>query len=158
MDFTTFDFVLLGVLALMVVIGLFRGFSGTLGVVAGFAAALAAGYFLVDAARQCVVAVGLGAQGGTLASGATAVVDFVFGLLAFGIVRWIVSKFVRALVPQPTDAILGALCGVATFGLVLAILVGAERLLPDDLNGILSTHSVLIRQAVALLTSGSPVS
>ena len=151
MDLTTFDFVLLGVLALFVVIGLFRGLSGTLGVMAGAAAALAAGYFLKDAAAGCVVSVGLAARGGLLAQGATAVVDFVFALLAFGIVRWLVAKFVSMLVPQPTDAILGAVCGLVSFVLVLAALIGVEHLFPEALGGTMTSHSTLLRQAAALV-------
>ena len=43
---------------------------------------------------------------------AAGVADFVLGLVVFGLVRWLVHKFVSFLVPQPTNALLGALSGL----------------------------------------------
>jgi len=90
--------------------GLFIGFSGSLAFLAGgvsavvaarFGWALSAGFIESPWGRAAAVAVG--------------------AILVFGIVRWLVRKFVHGLVAQPGDALLGAVAfGSVCFGLALA--------------------------------------
>ena len=102
------DYVLCGLTIVMAVLGLFRGFSGTLGfVLAALAATLTATF------------------GWTLSVSFTEVTwqragaVLVATLLAFGLVRMIVKKLVNGLLAQPSDAILGFLIGAALGVLVL---------------------------------------
>ena len=103
------DYVLCGITVVMAVLGLFRGFSGTLGFVLGVVAAAFAGSFgwaysasLTDVLWQRGAGV------------------LVVTLLAFGIVRLIVKKLVNGLLAQPSDAIFGFLTGAALGALILA--------------------------------------
>ena len=108
-NFLPADYVLCGITIVMAVLGLFRGFSGTLGFVLGAAAAVFAASFgwaysasFTDVAWQRGVGV------------------LVVTLLAFGIVRLIVKKLVNGLLAQPSDAIFGFLVGAALGVLILA--------------------------------------
>ena len=87
-----------------------RGLSGELASFAGFVAAAAAGYFLYGGAHEFVRSVGFN-KGDMTELAAAGVADFVLGLVAFGFVRLLVNKFVSFLVPQPINALLGALSG-----------------------------------------------
>lgn len=103
------DYALCGITIVMAVLGLFRGFSGTLGFAAGaVAAAFAASFGWAYSASFTEVAWQRGA--GVL----------VATLLAFGIVRLIVKKLVNGLLAQPSDAIFGFLVGAALGVLILA--------------------------------------
>lgn len=102
------DYVLCGLATVMAVLGLFRGFSGTLGfVLAALAATLTATF------------------GWTLSASFTEVTwqragaVLVATLLAFGLVRMIVKKLVNGLLAQPSDAIFGFLIGAALGALIL---------------------------------------
>ena len=103
------DYVLCGITVVMAVLGLFRGFSGTLGFVLGV-----------------IVAAVVGSFGWTYSLSFTAVAwqrgacVLVATLLAFGLVRLIVKKLVNGLLAQPTDALLGFLIGAALGVLMLA--------------------------------------
>ena len=132
MELEVVDYVLLCVMAAITLIGLFRGLSGELGSIAGFGAARLAGWLLYGAAHGCAVSVGLAQRGGALETGSTAVIDFVFAIIAFGIVRWMVAKFVSCLVPQPTNALLGGLGGVFKCCVLLAFLMGAGFVRPGE--------------------------
>ena len=118
MDWTGLDCALGCVAAALAVVGLFRGFSGTLGTLAGTAAAVAVGFFswsfAASLAGRCVSS----PSTMRLVAG---VFDFVFALVAFGLVRRLVAKFVSFLVPQPLNALLGAACGLvlAAFSVLL---------------------------------------
>ena len=108
-NFLPADYALCGITIVMAVLGLFRGFSGTLGFVLGAAAAVFAASFgwaysasFTDVAWQRGVGV------------------LVVTLLAFGIVRLIVKKLVNGLLAQPSDAIFGFLVGAALGVLILA--------------------------------------
>lgn len=96
------DWALAAIVLTLAVLGLFRGFSGTI----AFVVALAAGLF--------VAAFGWKYLNSYLPvewqRGAAVLVA---ALLAFGLVRIIVKKLVNGLLSQPTDAILGLLVGVA---------------------------------------------
>ena len=102
------DYALCGITIVMAVLGLFRGFSGTLGFALGaIAAAFAASFGWTCSASFTTVAWQRGA--GVL----------VVTLLAFGIVRLIVKKLVNGLLAQPSDAIFGFLIGAALGVLIL---------------------------------------
>ena len=103
------DYALCGITVVMAVLGLFRGFSGTLAfVLAAIAAAFAGSFGWAYSASVTNVLWQRGA--GVL----------VVTLLAFGFVRLIVKKLVNGLLAQPSDAILGFLTGAALGVLILA--------------------------------------
>ena len=103
------DYALCGITVVMAVLGLFRGFSGTLAfVLAAVAAAFAGSFGWAYSASVTNVLWQRGA--GVL----------VVTLLAFGFVRLIVKKLVNGLLAQPSDAILGFLTGAALGALILA--------------------------------------
>ena len=104
------DYALCGITIVMAVLGLFRGFSGTLGFALGaVAAAFAASFGWAYSASFTDVAWqrGVGVLMATL--------------LAFGIVRLIVKKLVNGLLAQPSDAVFGFLVGAALGVLILAV-------------------------------------
>ena len=109
-SFQTADFVLCGITLVMAVLGLFRGFSGTLAfVLAVGAATFVAAFGWAYSASLTTVLWQRGA--GTL----------VATLLAFGLVRLVVKKLVNGLLSQPSDAIFGGFVGLASgVALVLA--------------------------------------
>ena len=78
------------------------------------------------------------------------VIDFVFSLVAFGIARWIVAKFVSVLVPQPTNAFLGMLGGLFKGAVVIGLLTGVG-LMPAGTysNGYFATHSAVVSKIAA---------
>lgn len=140
------DFVLIGGVILLAGIGLFRGLSGELGSVAGFAAASLAGFCLLDAARVCATSFGFGGY----VAPAAYVIDFVFALVAFGIARWLVAKFVSVLVPQPTNAFLGLLGGFFKGAVVLGLLTGVGLMRAGTYStGFFATHSAIVREIAA---------
>jgi uncharacterized membrane protein required for colicin V production len=146
MELMPLDFVLAGLAALLAGIGLYRGLSGELGSLAGFAAASGAGFFLIGFARVCADAVGFGQYAATAAY----VVDFVFALVAFGLARWIVAKFVSVMVPQPTNAFLGMLSGLFKSAVVIALLAGFGLMQPGTYStGFFATHSTIVREVAA---------
>ena len=103
------DYALCGITIMMAVLGLFRGFSGTLGFAVGAVAAAFAASF-GWAYSESLAQVAWQRAAGTL----------VAALLAFGIVRLIVKKLVNGLLAQPSDAIFGFLIGAALGVLILA--------------------------------------
>ena len=142
MELMPLDFALAGLAVLLAGIGLFRGLSGELGSLAGFAAASGAGFFLIGFARVCAEAVGFGQYAATAAY----VVDFVFALVAFGLVRWIVAKFVSVMVPQPTNAFLGMVSGLLKSAVAIGLLAGFGLMQPGTYStGFFATHSTVVR-------------
>ena len=102
------DYAICGITIVMAVLGLFRGFSGTLGFALGaVAAAFAASFGWDYSASFTEVAWQRGA--GVL----------VATLLVFGVVRLIVKKLVNGLLAQPSDAFFGFLVGAALGVLIL---------------------------------------
>ena len=123
------DYALCGITIVMAVLGLFRGFSGTLGFVLGAIAALFTASF-----------------GWTYSASLTAVVwqrgagVLVATLLAFGLVRLIVKKLVNGLLAQPSDAIFGLLIGAA---------LGVLILVAWACSGVYLEYSTLAQKAAA---------
>ena len=119
------DYALCGLVLVMAVTGLFRGFSGTIAFALASVAAAAVGSFgwswsatLTDVAWQRGAGV------------------LVATLLAFGLVRLIVKKLVNGLLAQPSDAILGALVGAA---------LGVTVVVVWAWSGIYPEYSALVR-------------
>ena len=77
---------------------------------------------------------------------AAGIAVFILGLVAFGLVRWVVDKFVSFLVPQPTNALLGALSGAFKSFVFLFLLAGVGFVRPGTYaQGGLATRSRVIR-------------
>ena len=143
MELQPLDCVLLGIVILLTGIGLFRGLSGELGSIAGFAAASFAGFCLLDVARACAASFGFG----DYAAPAAYVIDFVFALVAFGVARWLVAKFVSVLVPQPTNAFLGMLGGLFKSAVVIGLLTGVGLMQAGTYStGFFAMHSTVVRE------------
>ena len=92
----------------MAVLGLFRGFSGTLGFVLGVIAAAFVGSFGWAYSLSFTEVMWQRGAGVLVAA-----------LLAFGLVRLIVKRLVNGLLAQPSDAIFGFLIGAALGVLIL---------------------------------------
>jgi len=127
----------------MILVGLRRGISGELGTLAGAIAGVAAGVFLFPFVREQVAAWECCAAAPALAAG---VADFVLGLVVFGVARGIVARFFSLLVPQPTNALLGALSGcVKTVLLVGALALVGHFQAGSCAEGFLADHSTVLR-------------
>lgn len=149
MDLAPLDLALLGGCALIVGIGLYRGLSGELASLAGFAAAAATGYVLYGSAHAGARSLGFN-KGDVTELVAAGVIDFVLGLVVFGLVRKLVDRFVSFLVPQPTNALLGALSGAFKSVLLLFLLTGVGFLRPGTYaQGYLATQSQMIHALAA---------
>lgn len=143
--FGPIDLALLGGAALIIGIGLYRGFSGELASFAGFVAAVVAGYALYGYVHAAVRMCGFN-KGDATELVVTGVADFILGLIAFGLVRWVVDKFVSFLVPQPTNAILGGVSGLFKSAVCLSLLAGVGFVRPGAYaQGSLATRSRVIR-------------
>ena len=144
MDLAPLDLALLGGCALIVGIGLYRGLSGELASLAGFAAAAAVGYVLYASAHAGARSLGVN-KGDVTELAAAGVIDFVLGLVVFGLVRKLVDRFVSFLVPQPTNALLGGVSGAFKSVLLLFLLTGVGFLPPGTYaQGYLATRSQMI--------------
>jgi len=147
MNLSPVDLALLGGAALIVGIGFFRGLSGELASFAGFVAAVAAGCSLYGYAHVSTRALGFD-KGDVAELVAAGIADFALGLVAFGIVRWAVDKFVSFLVPQPTNALLGGLSGALKALVLLFLLAGVGFLRPGTYaQGYLATRSQVVHMA-----------
>ena len=145
MNLELVDLALLGGVILIVGIGLFRGLSGELASLAGFVAAVTAGYCLYDVAHAGMRTLGFN-KGDTTELVAAGIAVFVLGLVAFGLARWAVDKFVSFLVPQPTNALLGALSGIFKSFVFLFLLAGVGFMRPGTYaQGGLAARSQVIR-------------
>lgn len=108
MTFLPADYVLAAFTVIAAVLGLFRGFSGTLA------------FILALAASGVVFAFGWSYSATfTEVAWMRALAVLVAALLTFGFVRLIVKKCVNGLLSQPTDSVFGFLTGAAV-GILLA--------------------------------------
>ena len=110
MELLPADYVLCALTLTAAVLGLFRGFSGTL----AFLVALAAGGIAASFSWRC--SLGFSAE-----MWIRAAATLVVALLAFGLVRIIVKKLVNGLLAQPADAVFGLLVGIASGVLLTAL-------------------------------------
>ena len=142
---TVLDWVLFSVASFFTVMGLFQGFSGQIGSLAGLTSALAAGYFLFAPLRNVVVS-GNWVTGDVAQNGLAAALDFVAVLVVFGVVRRVVAKFVSFLVPQPINAIAGGLVGLFKGAVAVAALVGVGLVQTGRFSeGYFASHSTFVR-------------
>jgi len=149
-ELTVLDWVLFGVTAVFIVLGLFRGFSGQLGSLVGLAVALIAGYFLFSPLRA-MVAAGNWVSGGAAQSGVAAGLDFVAVLVVFGLVRRLVAKFVSFLVPQPMNALAGGLVGLFKGAVAVAGLTGVGLVQTGRFSeGFFAAHSTFVKMLGSL--------
>ena len=110
MELLPADYVLCALALVMAVMGMFRGFSGTLAFwLAGAAAAVVGS---VTWPYSETVTPALWMRGG---------LTLLAILLSFGLVRTLVRRFVHGLLAQPADALLGFLAGAVT---ALLLVVG----------------------------------
>lgn len=145
MELTVLDWVLFGVTAFFVVVGLFHGFSGQLGSFFGIAVALVAGYFFFSPLRA-MVAAGNWVTGGAAQNGVAAGLDFLLVLIVFGIVRRLVAKFVSFLVPQPMNALAGGLVGFFKGAVAVAALTGVGLVQTGRFSeGFFAAHSTFVK-------------
>ncbi len=119
------DWVLAGFVLSMAVMGLFRGFSGTLAFMAAIAAASVAGFKAWELAPNWL--------GQLWMCGAATLIVV---LIVFGIVRLIVKKIVNGILAQPSDAVFGFVAG-AVAGLVV-IFVWAKTGLYTEYSNIVT--------------------
>ena len=144
--FSTLDWVLVGGTAGLAVLGLFLGFAGQVGTIAGFAAASAAGYFLFGVAQQCAYAMGFSAATAMMPA---VVVDAIFALLAFGLARMLVKRFVQGCLGGFANALLGALVGVLIGVAAMVLLAGFAAADPQG-AGAFAGQSAVLRQVAGL--------
>ena len=136
MELLPADYVLLGLTGVMALMGLFRGFSGTLAFFLASAAAAVAGPMLWTYSATVSDQVWVRGLGVGLAT-----------LLMFGLVRLIVKKCVNGLLSQPSDAIFGFLVGIA-FGIAVVAVWGYA--------GVYLEHSNLATTAAGYLKGNLP--
>ena len=150
MDLTVVDYVLLAAFGVLAIIGLFKGLSGWLGTLIGAAAATIVGYFgfgfCLKAAMACPWV------SGPFVSLAAAILDFLVGLVVFGLARRLAVKFFSFLLPQPLNAIVG-MAGGLFLGLVLAVLLAGTAFFEGKrpTEGFLASHSRIVRIAAVAL-------
>jgi len=108
-SFQPADWVLCGLTLAMAILGLFRGFSGTLAFLLAVAAAGFVAMFGWPYSANFTEVAWMRGAGVLVAT-----------LVSFGLVRIIVKKLVNGLLSQPSDAIFGFLVGAA-FGILLLL-------------------------------------
>ena len=136
------DYVILAASLVSGVLGLFVGFSGALGFVAGLvggALAVRIGYGMLESVIPEKWMCSLAA--------------LVLSLIAFGLARVLVKKTVHGLLAQPADAIFGLVTAVVTGG---ACALGAAFAL--DRWDLMDVDSELLRFAANLLGFTVPLS
>lgn len=153
MDLTIIDWIIFAVTAFFTVVGLFKGFSGQLGSLVGMIAALAAGYLLFSPIKGFIVN-GNWVSGAAAQSTLAGIFDFVVMLVVFGLVRRLVAKFVAFLIPQPMNAIAGALIGllksVVAVGMLAAVgLIQTGRFS----NGFFAARSTFVKMVGSMADS-----
>ena len=107
MELQPADYVLCALTVVSAVLGLFRGFSGTLAFLVAVASGGAAASLTWAYSLRFTQVAWMRATGTLLAA-----------LFAFGLVRIIVKKLVNGLLAQPSDAVFGLLVGAAAGMLV----------------------------------------
>lgn len=153
MNLTVLDWIIFAVTAFFTVVGLFKGFSGQLGSLAGMAAALAVGYFLF-APIKGLVAGGNWVSGETAQNAVAGIADFVAALVVFGLVTRIVARFVSFLVPQPMNAIAGGLIGLVKSVIVVGLLAGVGLIQTGRFSdGFFASRSVFVKMAGTMADS-----
>lgn len=145
MELTTVDWILLGGMAALAVVGLFRGISGELGSLLGLAAGVLAGFLLYGAAQGCAASLGFDTRGPGMLKGATIAIDCLLALVIGGIVRLLVRKFVSFLMGRMVDSCLGLLSGLIKGALLIGVLTGFGLVAAGDgAEGVFVARSPII--------------
>ena len=145
MDFTTIDWILMGGMAALAVVGLFRGISSELGSLLGLAAGVLSGFLLYGAAQNCATTFGFGMRSPAMLKGATIAIDCVMALVIGGIVRLLVKKFVSFLMGRMIDSVLGLLSGLIKGALIVGVLTGFGLVsVSADAEGPFVAHSPIV--------------
>lgn len=152
-SFTVLDWFLVGGTAALAVFGLFLGFAGQVGTLAGFAAASAAGYFLHGAALECAMLLGFSAETAAMPG---LVLDLVVALLAFGLARLAVKRFVRGCLGPLANTALGALVGLLVGCAAICFLAGVGSARPGTHGQSPFAENSVIVQRVAAWLDGRP--
>jgi uncharacterized membrane protein required for colicin V production len=121
MDVYTITDIAIGIVTLVFLsIGLYRGISGELASCMGFAGGIAVAFFLYPQALSLAGKVGCTPSFLPIVGCA---IDLGFGIVAYGLIRVLVNKFISTCIPQPTNAILGMFLGlVKAGGIVVALM------------------------------------
>lgn len=121
---TVFDYVVLGMVALSLAVGVWRGaVSEILALVAWVAAFLAARTWATPVGELLAAGLVESLADPLLRQVAGFVVIFVVVLILFALARWLASQLLKAVGLAPLDRVLGALFGVARGILVVWVVV-----------------------------------
>lgn len=115
---TSFDFILLAILLVSLLLGLWRGLTYELLSLAGWPIA-----FVLSKLFAGNIAPLLPIQQETMRIAAAYVVVFVVALIVWGILVWLVARLVKAIGLGWLDSIMGGMFGVLRGGLVILALV-----------------------------------
>jgi len=116
------DVLAVALLAFGAVRGGFRGLTGEVARIAGFVAAVGAGFWVSTFWGDCA-ARWLPAESQAAWRGLVVVVGLVVSAVAAGqLVRWAVDRFLRLLLDQPANAVLGVVAGGIRAALLVVVL------------------------------------
>lgn len=121
------DAIVAVVAAIAVLSGAIRGLGGELGRIAACIVGITVGFF-AHAPIRANLFPGSAETYAVLAIAATAVAAILAGLLA----KWLVGKFLRILIGQPADSILGAVFAGISAAVVLLAVFAVVRVIPLD--------------------------
>ncbi len=119
-------------LLLLMIRGAFKGFSGELAHLAGLAACGGLIWFGYDPVQRSIAYVPQISEDASKFYAALAV--FIIGALLFFIVAKIIRKIGEYIVPQPFNAVLGALVGAAKAILFISIIAGSVKLIRERIK------------------------
>ena len=128
----------------MAVIGLVRGISGEIGSLLGIATGLLVGFLLYGVAVNISAQVASAHDEGVRKAVA---IDGLFALVAGGVVRILVKKFVSFLIGKVLDCFLGLVAGLVKGVVITGVLTGLGVVKPgENSSGYFSAKSPVIRQ------------
>lgn len=144
-DFTTLDWVILGGMALLAVIGLVRGISGEIASLLGIATGLLVGFMLYGVAAS-IAAQAAAAHDEGVRKAVAIGIDALLALVAGGVVRIFVKKFVSFLIGRVLDCFLGMAAGLVKGVVLTGVLTGLGVVKPgENSSGYFSAKSPVIR-------------
>lgn len=145
-DFTTLDWVILGMIAVLAVIGLVRGISGEISSLMGIATGLLVGFLLYGVATDLAAQLASAHDEGVRKAVAIGI-DGLFALVAGGVVRLLVKKFVSFLIGKSLDCFFGLVAGLVKGVVLTGVLTGLGIVKPgENSSGYFSAKSPVIRQ------------
>lgn len=123
------DYAIIGITAVMAIMGLWRGLSGMVAFISATACAIFAATYGWDLTANYL---SIDWQRG--------IADFVATLVIFAIFRFVIKNTINKMLTQPSDSI---------FGLVAALLIGAVIVLVWAKSGLYLEYSEIVRYAKA---------